>query len=155
VITPEVLIVLTDLNMYYITLFEQFYLDHLKPSFNMQLYANTSTYNSGGTGITRDEKFRTNVSLKHIGREYLDTTKEAWRTQMLGIKMSEETRARIALSYGGVGTFVQDVDSKDVKYFVTKSAAALYLNISLRTLSLTKKKIFFCKGFKILPSTDN
>ena len=135
VLTPELIAVLNELNKYYITLVEQFYLDHLKPSFNMQPYANASSYNAGGTGLVRDEEFRTNLSLKHIGRQYSDNSKEIWRSNKLGSTRSKKTRARISLSHGGVITYVLDVQSKDLKSFMTKSAAADYLGISLRTLT--------------------
>jgi hypothetical protein len=56
---------------------------------------------------------------------------------MLGKKLSDTPRAKMALSArgGGVSVVVKDVETGVIQSFPTKTAAALHLGMSLRTLS--------------------
>jgi hypothetical protein len=126
---------LKELNKYHLTLLEQFYLDNIDPSLNLQPLANASSWNLGATGHQRDDDFRTNLSNLHMGRQFTDSTKELWRSQMTGYKLSQETRNRMSVSAGGVLVYVQDVNNGKVTVFKTKTEACEFLGTSMRTLS--------------------
>jgi hypothetical protein len=127
--------ILTLLNKYHLTLVEQFYLDMIGPTLNSEQLANASSYNVGGTGLVRDQAFRSHVSNSHLGRTYSDATNKLHQANMTGIVMSAETRAKMSDNNAGVTVFIMDTDTKSVTMFSTKSAACLHLSVSLRTIT--------------------
>jgi hypothetical protein len=69
------------------------------------------------------------------GRGFYDFTKELHRNNMTGSIFSAETRARMSQSKGGIKLLITQVDTKKQIKFATKSAAATFFQISLRTIT--------------------
>ena len=126
---------LTDLSLYHLTIVEQFFMGVLNPSLNTEKLANASSYNLGATGMVRSDAVRETVSLSHLGLSYSEATINLHRDNMLGTTRSDSTRLKMYESHGGVAVYVLDQMTSEVTTFSTKSAAAIALNISLRTLS--------------------
>nr|YP_009926591.1 hypothetical protein [Wolfiporia cocos]QNH92649.1 hypothetical protein [Wolfiporia cocos] len=114
-------------------------MQELDTSYNMQKYSNYGGGpNKGATGIVRDEAFRNKVSHRtesHQGRTYSDYTNDLHRNNMLGKSYSDETRAKMSQSSGGVLIHYYSYESNIFGTFITKTAAAQTLGVSIRTIS--------------------
>lgn len=112
---------------YELTISEQAHMQELDSSYNLQKYSNYGGGpNKGGTGIVRDEAFRNSVSLSHQGRTYSDYTNDLHRNNMLGKSPSDETRAKMSQSSGGVLIHYYSYESNIFGSFITKSVARLH-----------------------------
>jgi hypothetical protein len=123
------------LTLYHTTFVEQFFMDLINPALNTEKLANASSPNLGATGMVRSPEFRETVSIAHLGRTYNQATLDLHRVNMQGTILSDETRAKMSDSYGGVSTYVMDQVTLEVSSYSTKSDAATALGISIRTLS--------------------
>jgi hypothetical protein len=128
--------ILYTLTLYHVCILEQFFLDYIDPSLNSTKLANVSPANKGGKGVIRSDYFKENLSLEYIGRVYSKATNELHRANKLGKTQSLSVRAKIAeaISKGGIKVYVLDCNSNVAVEFLTKSAAANALGVSLRTI---------------------
>lgn len=124
------------LSKYELLLTEQYFIDHLKPNLNVDLIVNWGGQpNKGSTGYTLSEEERELRSIKLRGREFSEFTKDLHKTNMTGTKLSDTTRMKMQDSYGGVAILSTQIDNGDQITYSTKSAAALALGCSIRTIT--------------------
>ena len=146
------------LTKYELLITEQFCIDNLQPTLNINLLVNWGGQpNKGSTGyqVPEDEKLERSLNLR--GREFSSFTKELHRKNMTGSTLSDETRTKMSQSRGGVKLLVTQVDSGEQIKFSTKSAAATFFQISVRTI--TRKcedgKLFVFNNKSYVFSYDN
>nr|ATX61993.1 hypothetical protein [Tremella fuciformis]ATX62039.1 hypothetical protein [Tremella fuciformis] len=107
----------------------------LDTSYNMQVYSNYGGGpNKGRTGVIRDEMFRQNASIQHLGREYSDYTNSLHRDNQLGKVLSDRTRRKMIESAGGVQVYYYSYVTESFGVFNTKVIARATLGVSLRTI---------------------
>lgn len=124
------------LSKYELLLTEQYFIDHLKPKLNVDLIVNWGGQpNKGSTGYTFSEEERELRSIKLRGREFSEFTKDLHKTNMTGTKLSKIIRMKMQDSYGGVTILSTQIDNGDQITYSTKSAAALALGCSIRTIT--------------------
>jgi group I intron endonuclease len=123
------------LSKYELLLTEQYFIDHLNPNLNVDFIVNWGGQpNKGSTGYTFSEEERELRSIKLRGREYSEFTKDLHKTNMTGTKLSKDTRKKMQDSYGGVAILSTQMDNGNQITYSTKSAAALALKCSIRTV---------------------
>lgn len=98
--------ILTLLNKYHLTFVEQFYLDMIGPTLNVELFANNTSYNRGGKGQVRSAAFRAQASNSQLGRIYSDVTNKLHQANRTGTILSAETRAKISANNKGVTVYI-------------------------------------------------
>jgi hypothetical protein len=123
------------LNLYHLTLVEQFFIDNLPHDLNGSKFSSASSYNIGSLGVIRDQMFKNNLSLKYLGRQYAQSTIEIHKILNKGKTLSKITRNKMSKSHGGVKVYVLNLLKSQIEVFPTKLMASKFLNISMRTLS--------------------
>lgn len=98
VLTQRELEILGVLNKYHLSIVEQFFLDNIQPSLNINPLSNASSYNKGRTEVLRNEEFTSNAFNRRIGCVYTEATKIKQSINMKGTVKSPETRAKISRS---------------------------------------------------------
>lgn len=124
------------LTKYELLLTEQYFIDHLQPNLNLDLIVNWGGQpNKGSLGYSLSEEEKELRSLKLRGRKFSEFTKDLHKINMTGIKLPDITRIKMQDSYGGVTILSTQIDNGDQIIYPTKSAAALALGCSIRTIT--------------------
>jgi len=133
ILTPFDLKLLKLLNLYHLTLVEQFFMDQLPNDLNISEFANAAINNTGSTGIIRSEDFKNNLSLSFLGRKYNNATRELHSNFKKNMVVSEATRLNMSNSSGGIICYVLNLSVPQIEVFPNISMATNALGISLRT----------------------
>jgi group I intron endonuclease len=135
-LTDDQIKVLNQLTKYELLITEQYCIDILKPSLNLDLIVNVGGLtNKGASGyvVPEEELFKRSQNL--MGRTFSEETIKLIKDKMTGRILSKETRDKMSLSSGGVKVYLYSSDYKSKVEYNTKSELASNLNISLRTLN--------------------
>lgn len=129
---------------------EQYYMDLLKPTYNILGTAGSSKgYKHSEEAkakisaawddtrpkpvVKHSEETKAKMSATRKGKKHLEETIAKIRAASLGNKHSEETKAKMAAAKG-TGVEVTDIDSGRVEVYVSMRQAAIALNTSLATV---------------------
>lgn len=124
------------LTRYELLLTEQYFIDHLNPTLNIDFIVNWGGQpNKGSTGYIHSEEQRELRSISMRGREITEFTKNLHKLNMEGAILSEKTRAKMQDSAGGVKILLTQIDNGEQTIYLTKSAAAKALGCSIRTIT--------------------
>jgi group I intron endonuclease len=124
------------LTRYELLLTEQYFIDHLNPTLNIDFIVNWGGQpNKGSTGYIHSEEQRELRSISMRGREITEFTKNLHKLNMEGTTLSEKTRAKMQDSAGGVKILLTQIDNGEQTIYLTKSAAAKALRCSIRTIT--------------------
>lgn len=124
------------LTRYELLLTEQYFIDHLNPTLNIDFIVNWGGQpNKGSTGYIHSEEQRELRSISMRGREITEFTKNLHKLNMEGAILSEKTRAKMQDSAGGVKILITQIDNGEQTIYLTKSAAAKALGCSIRTIT--------------------
>jgi hypothetical protein len=115
---------------------EQYFIDHLQPNLIFELVVNWGGQpNKGSLGYSFSEEEKKLRSFRLRGREFSEFTKNLHRDNMTGKKLSNETRNKMRDSHGGVTIICTNRENGEQIIYPTKSAAALALECSIRSIS--------------------
>jgi len=124
------------LTRYELLLTEQYFIDHLNPTLNIDFIVNWGGQpNKGSTGYIHSEEQRELRSISMRGREITEFTKNLHKLNMEGTTLSDKTRAKMQDSAGGVKILLTQIDNGEQTIYLTKSAAAKALGCSIRTIT--------------------
>jgi group I intron endonuclease len=134
-LTNDQIKVLNHLTKYHLLITEQYCIDNLNPSLNLDIIVNAGGLtNKGASGyvVPEEELFKRSQNL--MGRTFSDETIKLIQDKIRGRTLSQETKDKMSLSSGGVEVYLYSFDYKSMKKYNSKSELALELGISLRTL---------------------
>jgi group I intron endonuclease len=124
------------LTRYELLITEQYFIDHLNPTLNIDFIVNWGGQpNKGPTGYIYSEEQRELRSISMRGREITEFTKNLHKLNMEGANFSEKTRAKMQDSAGGVKILLTQINNGEQTIYLTKSAAAKALGCSIRTIT--------------------
>ena len=123
---------------------EQYYIDSLKPEYNILSTAGSSfgykhteeTLGKFKLRVLSDEA-RANLAASATGRVLSEDTKAKISAARSGIKLSVETRAKLSAATAaihGVSVNVTNIETGDTEQFSTMTGAARYLGVSRTTI---------------------
>lgn len=141
---------------------EQYYLDLLKPKYNILEQAGSSlgfkhskeTLEFFKNNRKVSEETRKNLSLAATGRILTEEDKNKISSSRKGIKLSDETRAKIsaaAISLNGVAVIVKNLITLEVIEYTSLTEAAKAIGVSRTAVKKAiisekpVKKIYCCK----------
>jgi group I intron endonuclease len=133
---------------------EQYYLDILKPEYNILSTAGTSlgykhteealekmsAARSAYTGYKLSAETRAKLTSAATGRVLSDETRAKISVARKGIKLSDETRAKLsaaATAIQGVAVEVTNIKTGEINYFSTMTEAATALGVSRTAIRKT------------------
>ena len=135
---------------------EQYYIDNLKPEYNILKVAG-SRFGSKHSEITRTQMSINNTGVNHpfFGKRHsFESRKRIGETLKFLVKVNvkpkvikAETRLKLSLRTRGVCVKVFDSSNKYIKEFPNITSAAKYFNISNRTVSRYLDKNIFYQGY--------
>ena len=143
---------------------EQYYLDTLKPEYNILKIANSRL----GSKQSEATKIKISISNKGKHKDFLGKTHTYESRQMMSLSLksivrkkniprivTSETRLKLSLRSQGVPIKVFNTSNKFIKEFPTITSAAKYFDVSNRSLHMYKIKtslimvIYLCLIIKI------
>ncbi len=125
---------------------EQYYLDKLKPEYNILQIAGSSLgfkHSEKTLNFYRNERevsneTRNNLSLAATGRILSKEDKDKISNKRLGIKLSEETKVKIsaaAVSLRGVAVVVKNINTQEETEYPSLTKAAKAIGVSRTAIS--------------------
>lgn len=158
-LTEENIKLLKLLTKYELLITEQYCIDVINPNLNLDVVVNVGGLtNKGAIGYVVLEEELLKRSNRMKGRTFSPETIKLIQNKLTGRVITQETKDKMSLANGGVKVYVYTSDFSNKTEYNTKSAAAIALNISLRTLGrriLDGKPIITKNGIYIVSLDSN